>query len=174
MVYCAKNCHGKEQNRGISCYAEGNKADIIYKEDSTVKNARAVRRHLEKKHQPAYTYEICENLNLSQGDYADISLMFSNFAGCNFSDSSLKNTTILFSDFKNTIIRNANLEKAQIFDTDFSGAVLENISFKGAKLKKLSFIGAELINVKFEGVLLAEELSFDQVKLVDTVIPENK
>ena len=149
------------------------RADILYKEDTTYKNANDVRRYLEKKQKLAYTHEICENLDLSGGNYEGIQLMFSNFAGCDFSNSCFRDTSILHSDFNDTIIGNACLEKTKIVDTDFGGSLIENVSFRGASLRNVSFVGAKLVNVSFEGILLAEKLNFEQAKLVDTIIPEN-
>lgn len=148
------------------------RVDVLYKEDRTVKDAKEVKRYLEANLQPAYTYEICEQLDLSSGNFTDLKLMFSSFANCNFTDSSWKNSAILFSNFKQAIFKNTNLTETQIFDTDFSGAVFENVSFTGAKLKHVSFAGAKLVNVQFEGVLLVEQVQFDQAELIDTVIPQ--
>jgi len=147
------------------------KVDILYKEDTTPKDATEVKRYLEAKDQAVYTHEICRDLDLSGGDYTGAHLMFSDFSGCDFTDSWFTNTVILFSNFSQTVLENVNLENTQIFDTDFSGASLENVNFRGAKLKHLNFTGARLNNVKFADAILAEELNFDQAILKDTVLP---
>ena len=149
------------------------RADILYKEDTSYKDATEVRRYLEKKQKLAYSHEICENLDLSGGNYEGIQLLFSNLAGCDFSNSRFNDASFLHSDFKDTTMSNACLEKTKIVDTDFSGSLLENVNFRGASLRNVSFVGAKLNKVSFEGVLLAEKLNFDQAKLIDTVIPEN-
>lgn len=150
------------------------KVDILYKEDRTVKDADEVKRNFEAKRQTTYTHEFCENLNLSGGNFEALKFMFSSFAGSDFSRSSWKKSMILFSNFRETVLKDTNFEETQIFDTDFGGAVLENVSFRGAKLKHSSFAGAKLINVTFEHALLAEELTFDQAELINTVIPESR
>ncbi|MDR3288012.1 MAG: pentapeptide repeat-containing protein [Peptococcaceae bacterium] len=138
------------------------RCDIVYKEDTTVKDAGTVKRGLEEK-LPVYTHEICENLNLSHGQYDDIRLLYSNFSGCDFSGSSLKNAVILYSDFKGTRLRDVDLGKAQIIGADFSGALLENVNFKGALLKNVSFRGAKFSQVNLEEAILAEDLDLEQV-----------
>jgi len=148
------------------------KSDILYKEDSTVKDANEVKRRLEAKHKPAYSHEICENVNLSGGDYGGISLLYSDFTGCDFSGSSFRDTVILFSSFKQTVLKNVDMEKTKIVDADFSGAVLEDVSFKDAELNYLSFASAKLTNVRFDDVLYANNLDFESAELIDTVIPE--
>ena len=150
------------------------KVDILYKEDSSEKDAKVVKRHLQAKHQPAYSHEICRSLDLSGGDYAGIHLLFSNFAECDFSGSQLQNSTILFGNFQQAVMKDVNLENTEIFDTDFSGALLENVSFHGAKLRQLSFAQAKLINVQFEGALYVQDLDFDGAELVNTLLPEVK
>jgi len=146
------------------------KCDILYKEDSTVKDSQNVKRHLER-NLPVYTHEICKQLDLSDGKYKDIRLLFSNFSGCDFSGSSFENAVIISGDFKQTVIRNVNMRKAQIVDTNFNGAVMENVDFQSAMLKHVSFAGAALTNVTFEGTLLAEDLDFDEATLLNTTIP---
>ena len=149
------------------------RVDILYKEDSSAKDAKVVRRYLEKEktRDEPLVYEICEGLDLSKGDFTGLNLMFSSFAGCDFSDGSFKDSTLLMNDFTKATLCNTNLENSQIFDTDFSGSTLENVSFKGGKLKHVSFKDATLVNVDFEGVLLAEELNFENVTLKGTEIP---
>jgi uncharacterized protein YjbI with pentapeptide repeats len=147
------------------------KSDILYKEDRTEKNAKAVRRRLEEK-LPVHTHEICEGLDLSGGDYAGIRVLFSSFVGCDFSASDFKGATVLSSDFRNTVLIGANMENARIMDADFGGAVLEDVSFKGAALKHLSFAGAKLTNVSFEDALLVEDLDFGQAESTGAAIPE--
>jgi len=158
----------------VICFGDyHDQADILYKEDTTDKDPKEIKEHLEAKYQPAYTHEINKNLDLSGGDYEGINLLFSDFTGCDFSNSRLNQATILYSDFRQTVLKDTNLENTQIIDTDFSGAILENIDFKGASLKYLTFANAKLINVKFEGAVLTEKLNFDQAELTDTQIPKN-
>lgn len=144
---------------------------IVYKQDTAVKNAKEVKRYLQDRRQEVYNYEICENLDLSNGNYENLGLMFSSFTGSDLSDSSFKNSIILFSGFRQAILKNANMEDIQMIDTDFSGAVLEYVNFKGAKLKQVSFNGATLIHVNFQDAILLEDLSFKDVKLIDSEIP---
>lgn len=144
---------------------------IVHREDTRSKDAKAVKRHLQTKRQKVYTYEICEQLDLSNGDYEAINLLFSSFIGSDFTSSSFKKAIILSSKFGQAALKDSKLEEAQMVDVDFGGAVLENVSFKGAKLKQVSFAGATLIRVQFEDAILLEELNFDNVKLIDTELP---
>lgn len=156
----------------VVCVGEFQDAvNIVYKEDRTIKDAKEVKRYLQAKKQEVYSYEICENLDLTHGNYGDKGLMFSSFVGSDFTGSNFKNSVILFSKFKQTILKEANLEYVEILDTDFSGAVLEDVNFKGAKLKRVSFEGATLIQVRFTDAILLEDLNFDNVRLIDCELP---
>ncbi len=146
--------------------------DILYKEDSTVKDSQEVKRHLQSKERTLFSYEIYENLDLSKGNYEELQFQYSSFAGCNFTQSSWERSQLLFSNFKNTILKDTKMEKMKIFDTDFSGAMLENVSFAGAKLKHISFSGAMLSHVDFSKALLAEEINFEDAQIVDCKLPE--
>jgi len=98
------------------------RADILYKEDATAKDAREVRRFLESKRQPAYSHEICDSLDLANGAYEGICLQFSSFDGSDLSGSSFKNSKIICTSLKRTVLREADFSGAQLFDADFSGA----------------------------------------------------
>lgn len=147
---------------------------IVYKEDREVKSAEEVKRRLQDRRQEVYNYEICRNLDLSNGNYEDKGLMFASFTGSDFTGSSFKNSLILFSEFHNAVLKNTNLENIQIIDTDFNGAVLENVNFKGAKLKRVSFKEATLIHVDFRDAILLEDLNFENVKLKDSKLPDGQ
>ncbi|MCM1258324.1 MAG: pentapeptide repeat-containing protein [Roseburia sp.] len=145
--------------------------DILYKEDSTIKDSSAVKHDLQSGERKLFSYEICENLDLSQGNYEGLEFQYSSFAGCDFTDSRWNRSRLLFCNFRNTTLKDVGMEKMKIFDTDFSGARLERISFAGAKLRYISFAGAELLNVDFEKALLAEEIDFTGAKIVDCKLP---
>jgi len=152
------------------------RVDILYKEDSTVKDAKVVKRYLEKNkdQDDPFAYEICENLDLSKADFSGLNLMFSQFSGCDFTDVNLQDSTLLMNDFKSAIFRNTNFENSQLFDVDFSGSILEGVDFRGSKLKHVLFKGATLINVKFDEALFIEQLDFENATLQDTEIPEER
>ncbi|MCL1989420.1 MAG: pentapeptide repeat-containing protein [Defluviitaleaceae bacterium] len=161
----------------VICIGEyQDRVDILYKEDSTVKDAKVVKRYLEKGKGQAdpFTYEICENVDLSKGDFADLNILFSSFAGCDFTDTSFEATLLLMTSFKDATLKNTTLKKAQIFDGDFTGATLENVDFKDAKLKHVIFKNATLINVTFDDALLLTQLNFEGATLIDTDIPIEK
>lgn len=148
--------------------------DILYKEDDTVKDSKEVKRHLQSKNRTLFSYEICENLDLSQGNFEELEFQYSSFAGCDFTGSSWEKSRLLFSNFQNTILKDTKMEKTKIFDTDFSGATLENVSFAKAKLKHISFAGAMLSHVDFSNALLAEEINFQDARIVDCNLPESR
>ncbi len=148
--------------------------DILYKEDSTVKDAKEVKRYLQSKQQTLFSHAIYQGLDLSKGNYEELEFQYSSFEGCDFTQSSWNKSHLLFSNFRNTILKDANMERMKIFDTDFSGAVLENVSFVGAKLKHISFAGAKLLRVDFSKALLAEELDFQNARMVECVLPESR
>lgn len=148
--------------------------DILYKEDHTVKDSNEIKRRLQSKRQTLFSYEICENLDLSGGNYEELEFQYSSFKGCDFTKSSWNKGRLLFSNFQNTILKDTGMEKMKIFDTDFSGATLERVSFAGAKLKYLSFAGATLSQVDFSKAVLAEELNFQDARITDCKFPERR
>lgn len=150
------------------------RVDILYKEDTTTKDAKEVRRYLQSKEQTLFSHEIYEKLDLSKGNYEGIRFLYSSFAGSDFTESSWNKSQLLFSDFSKCILKNTKMAQTQLFDVNFSGAVLEHVSFTGAKLSQVSFEGATLSNVDFEGALLLEEVNFTNVILKDTKIPESR
>lgn len=148
--------------------------DVLYKEDHTAKDSGEVKSRLQSKKQTIFSYEICENLDLSKGNYEGLEFQYSSFAGCDFTDSSWKKSRLLFSNFRHTILKDTCMERMKLFDTDFSGATLEHVSFEGAKLKHLSFEGATLLQVDFSKALLAEDINFQNARIVDCNLPESR
>lgn len=147
--------------------------DILYKEDHTVKDGKEVKRCLQSGDRRLFSYEINENLDLSKGNYEELEFQYSSFSGCDFTKSNWNKGRLLFCNFQNTILRDAKMEKMKIFDTDFSGATLENVSFAGGKLKHVSFAGATLSGVDFSNALVAEEIDFQDARIVDCNLPKN-
>ena len=145
--------------------------DILYKEDATVKDSGEVKRALQSRKRTLFSHEILEKLDLSKGNYEDLEFQYSSFAGCDFTQSSWNKSRILFGNFRNTTLRDTKMEEMKIFDTDFSGAVLERVSFAKAKLRHLSFAGATLVQVDFTSALLADEIDFQDAKIVDCKLP---
>lgn len=144
--------------------------DILYREDHTQKEGGQVKRRFQKASR--FSYEICENLDLSGGDYEGLEFQYSSFEGCDFTGSSFHKGNLLFCNFKGAMLKDVNMEKVKIFDADFSGATLEGVSFAGAKLKHISFAGARLVGVDFEKALLAEEMDFGDARIEDCRIPK--
>ena len=156
----------------VICIGEyQDKSDILYKEDTTIKDAKEVKRFLESKHQPAYSHEICNDLDLTCGRFQESCFQFSSFDRSDLSGSSFENSKIICSTFKQAVLKQTDFDKAQIVNADFGGAVLEDVKFCGAQLNYVSFAGASLTRVGFDGALMAKGLDFSNAVLVDTVIP---
>ncbi len=148
--------------------------DILYKEDHTIKDSGEVKRFLQSGRQRLFSHEICEQLDLSRGNYEDLEFQYSSFAACDFSQSNLSKSRLIFCNLKNVVFRDVKMNKIKIFDADFSGARLENVDFSGAKLKCISFEGATLKNVDFSNAVLAEDINFKDAKIVDCVLPQGR
>ncbi len=157
---------------GIGGYRD--RFDILYKEDHTIKDSREVKRFLQSGEQRVFSYEICEKLDLSNGNYEDMEFQYSSFAECDFSKSSLSKSRLIFCNLRNAVFKDAKMDKMKIFDADFAGARLENVDFSGAKLKCISFEGAELKNVNFSNAIIAEDINFKDAKMIDCVLPEGR
>lgn len=145
--------------------------DILYKEDRTQKDSGEVKRYLQSGNKKVFRYEICENLDLSDGNYEGLEFQYASFAGCDFTKSNWEKSKLVFGNFQNTVFTDAKMEKTKIFDTDFSGAKLERVSFAGAKLKYISFANATLCRVDFSKALLAEEINFKGAKMIECRLP---
>lgn len=145
--------------------------DILYKEDRTQKDSAEVKRYLQSGNKKVFRYEICENLDLSEGNYEGLEFQYASFAGCDFTKSSWEKSKLVFGNFQNTVFTDAKMEKTKIFDTDFSGAKLERVSFAGAKLKYISFANATLCRVDFSKALLAEEIDFKGARMIECRLP---
>jgi len=161
----------------VICIGEyQDQVDILYKEDSTIKDGKAVKRYFEKdsKQNDLFTYEICRDLNLSEGNFTDINIMYSSFTKCDFTNANFKDSALFISDFKQSIFKDVSFENVQLLELDFTEATLENVSFKDAKLTNLIFKNATLINVDFEDALIISGLSFEDAALIETVIPKEK
>jgi len=156
-------CIGEYQDR----------ADILYKDDISIKEPVSVKRRLESKKQQVHTHEVCKNLDLSFGNYSGKCFQFSEFDGSDLTSSNFSSVKIICSSFSGAVIRNATFCKAQLFDVDFGGAALENVSFSESQLNHVSFAGAKLINVEFENLLYVNSLDFQNVSLQGTIIPEH-
>lgn len=148
------------------------RVDILYKEDTTVKDGKEIRRYLKSGERRLFSHEIYEQLDLSKGSYAGLKFLYSSFAGSDVTGSSFHESQLLFDDFRGCILKDTDMTGTQMFDVNFSQAQLENVSFAGAKLNQVSFQGAELSNVDFDGALLMEEVDFTDAVLNDTKIPD--
>lgn len=149
------------------------RVDILYKEDTTVKDGREVRRYLQSGKQRLFSHEIYERLNLSGGNYEGLKFLYSSFASSDVSRSSFHGGQLLFCDFQACILKDTDMTGTQMFDVDFSKAQLEHVSFAKAKLSQVSFQGTVLSHVDFTCALLMEEVDFTNAVLKDTIIPEN-
>lgn len=150
------------------------RVDILYKEDTTEKDAREIRRQLQSKERQIFSHEIYERLDLSKGNYEGLKILYSSFVGSDFTKSSFHNSQLLFNDFRTCILKDTQMAGTQMFDVDFSEAKLEHVSFAGAKLNRVSFNRATLSNVDFEGALLMEEVDLTDAVLKDTRIPGSR
>lgn len=146
--------------------------DILYKEDTTQKDAKEVKRYLQSGSQKVFSHAFYEDLDLTNGHYERLEFQYSSFSGCDLSNSYWDNTHLVFSKFRKVTLKEAKMEKMKIFDTDFSGAVMENISFAGSKMRYVSFEGASLRGVDFSKTLVFEEINFEGAVLTDCKLPE--
>jgi len=155
-------------------YQDG--VDVVYKEDRTIKNAKAVRRHLTAKNgqEARFSYEFCDHLDLSAGNFTRVSTAFSSFTGCDFTDASFEASAHVMTNFELATFKNTNFKNTKLFDLNFSGATLENLDFTGSRLKHLNFQGATLKNVNFEQALLISQLDFTGATLINTQIPKER
>jgi len=143
---------------------------IIYKEDNEPKESKVVKRYLESK-QEVYTYEFCDNLDLSGGNFENIMITHSSFAKCNFDMSNWQGSKMLLCEFKSALFRHTDFNYTELTKLDFSDATLEFVSFRGAKIKNTIFRNATLIGIDFSEVLILEDVDFENVTLIGSALP---
>ena len=144
---------------------------IIYKEDHEPKDSAQVKRHLESK-QAAYTYELCTQLDLSHGQFEGLNITHSSFKNCQFTMSNWQDSKLLFCSFHAAVFQYTSFNFVHMVQGDFSDAILEFVSFKGAKLQHVTFKNATLIHIDFSEALLLEAVDFENVTLIETVLPK--
>ncbi len=154
-------------------------SEVVYKQDLRKKDSKEIKEWLEEKLEYKYTYEVLENLDLSQGDYEGIDLRHAVVSGSDFSNSSMKDSILIGTKFNNSNLNNVDFSQCFINGGDFTNSKLKNaifenvqgfsglgdkliwempgyaaVNFKGADLEGASFQNAVLTGALFKGANL--------------------
>lgn len=107
-------------------------SEVVYKEDTTVKDPQEIREGLEAKREFEYSYEVLSGLDLYGGDYKGVDLRYTDLRGSNLSGSNLQLARLL----------GAKLAGANLVAVDFSWADLRAADFRQCDLRGSKFYGA--------------------------------
>ncbi|TYQ16971.1 UNVERIFIED_CONTAM: putative low-complexity proteins [Acetivibrio alkalicellulosi] len=129
-------------------------SEVVYKDDTRIKDSNEMKDWLEEKNLNEYIYEVFKNLDLSEGNYEGIDLTYTDFRGSNLSKSNLKKSILFGSRLGNCNLQKVDFTEAIMTDADFqcadlSSAVLCNCNMEGTSLEK-----ADLSSVDFRGATL--------------------
>lgn len=96
------------------------------------------------------------------------------YGGSRISNADFDNTTIRFTNFFETTISDSRFKGATISgNTNFEGAILSNVSFERATFFDVNFKRAILSNVNFEKATFGENVNFQGTKYTaDTKFPK--
>lgn len=108
-------------------------SEIVYKEDTRVKDAEETKEWLEEKHQYEYAYEVFANLDLSHGNYEEIDLRYANMKQSDLSRSSLRESLLLGTKFTDCKLQGTNFSHTMISEADFSNSDLAGATFYDAE-----------------------------------------
>jgi len=122
-------------------------SEVVYKEDTRVKDSDQVKEWLEEKKEGEYDYEILKDLNLSEGDYEGISLKYGDLSGSNLSKCILKKCSFIGTKFENTNLANADLSQSSLYDGEFKNACMINTILHRAKGGNVNFQNTNMENV---------------------------
>ncbi len=126
---------------------------ILYKEDHRIKDSRQIKRWLELKEE-SYRHEILKNLDLSEGDYAEIRLNRGDLSGSSLVQSDLSQGMFVKTKFQGCEADEADFHEADLREADFRNASLVRANFRGAYLKDACFDGANLMGANLSGAYL--------------------
>ncbi|WP_096464352.1 pentapeptide repeat-containing protein [Aneurinibacillus soli] len=151
-------------------------SEIVYKEDSRMKEATEIKAWLEEKLEYEYAYEVFRNLDLSKGNYEGIDLRYADVEQSNVSNSKLSECVLLGTKFMET----------NLWETDFSRSFISGANFRNSDLRGAIFHEVEgssglfdpsswempgFLSVNFEGANL-EGADFKNANLKGAVFVE--
>lgn len=112
-------------------------SEVVFKEDTRVKDAVAIKRWLEAKYEYEYVYEVLKNLDLSHGDYEGIDLSYADLRGSNLSNS----------NFKKCLLVGTNFEGADLSFSDFRDANIQGVNLNRTSLEGCKFLNKDISNL---------------------------
>jgi hypothetical protein len=144
-------------------------SEIVYKEDTRIKDSVAMKEWLEEKLEYEYAYEVFSNLDLSQGDYEGIDLRYADLKQSNVSESNLRGCILLGAKFTHCHLQGTDFSHSLISEADFSQSNLKGAVFRDVEglsgltdptywempgLAAVNFEGADLEGADFENANL--------------------
>jgi len=119
--------------------------EIIHKIDTRVKDSKEIKFWLEDGEED-YSYSILQNLELSEGNYKEITCHNSEFSDSDLSNSNFEEASLIESVFAGSIIRGVNFKKSTLAETDFYATMIEDTNFEKATLRKANFQNSKIVN----------------------------
>jgi uncharacterized protein YjbI with pentapeptide repeats len=107
-------------------------SEVVYKEDTTIKDPQEIKDWLEAKKEHEYSYEVLSSLDLSGGDYEANDLRYCDLRGSNLFGSNLRSARLLGAKCAGANFQSSNCSWADIRAVDFSDCNLRKVDFYGA------------------------------------------
>jgi len=120
-------------------------SEIIYKEDIRKKDSKEIVAWLESKN-GTYSYEILRELDLSGGDYEEITMHYADLSKCDLSNANFEDASLIGTKFNDAKIDNTNFQNADLSESNFNSTAIKNSNFQGSTL-----MDSDLSNIKIDG-----------------------
>ncbi|WP_139488162.1 pentapeptide repeat-containing protein [Brevibacillus dissolubilis] len=104
-------------------------SEVVYKRDLCPKDSADTKQWLEEKEEDAYAYECFTGLDLSDGDYGEIDLRYTDFTGSDLSESNLHKAVLVGAKCRECRAAGADFSASLIHEADFSHSDLTGASF---------------------------------------------
>ena len=126
-------------------------SEIIYKEDIRKKDSREIVAWLESKN-GTYSYEILRELDLSGGDYEEITMHYADLSKCDLSNANFEDASLIGTKFNDAKIDNTNFKNTVLAEANFDSTVINNSNFQGSSLRASDFSNAKIDGCNLQNV----------------------
>lgn len=120
-----------------------------------------------------YCTTVCNGANLSNTDFTDANMSYSNFTNANMSNSILTNADIRYSTFQSTNMTNVNATATLSQGALYSNTGLSGVNFWETNFQGAAFFAVNAANAKFGGTTLATSQQYGYMTGVPSTVPPN-
>ncbi|AJS61110.1 pentapeptide repeat-containing protein [Paenibacillus sp. IHBB 10380] len=163
-------------------YRDQEVSESVFRNNELQRSSITCKGWLEGLLQQDYIFEHIAQVNLSQGKYEGINLLYTRFESVDLSGSGLKNSVLLGNKFIDCKCDQVDFHGSVVFDTDFRNCSLENVIFdhcvgprdvmnekKGTffGLHGVRFMHANLKKASFKFARIAGDFSYAELEGTD-------